>query len=220
MQIFCDESGGKEKNSFIVSAVRGDGGEIARAVKKMKRAARINGEMHGWELEMWQIERIFGVLSHHPDTIAVSVACGRDHLVGGFAMGELDEPDLWGEMVTESCLPLYDARVRGIVPDRPRYKANVCDVIQGRIAADVARRTGLPAVPVSWADSQRSPGIQIADIISNTVWRSRQNVPEAARCRELLAEAQARGQVVVQLLELAERRPEWVEQALVMQNEG
>ncbi len=217
MQICCDESGGKEKNSFIVSAVRGDAGEIVRAVKKMKRAARINGEMHGFQLEMWQIERIFGVLGNHPEALAVSVACGREDLVGGFAMGALEEPDLWGEMVTESCLPLYDARVRIIVPDRPRYKASVCEVIQARIAVDIARRTGLPPVPVSWADSQRSPGVQIADVISNTVWRSRQNVPEAPRCRQLLEEAQARGQVTVRLLELVERRPEWIGQILAMQ---
>jgi hypothetical protein len=212
MQIFCDESGGIDQGHFLVAAVRIDGGEATRMLKTIRRLTGFNGpELKGNDLNVGQIKTVFSVISRHPDAVAVSVICRRDDPLGGWAAGNFQEHQIWRELVVESCLPLHQKGVQGIVPDGGRYKKAILRATEAEIAEAVARRAAQQRVPVSCANSTSTPGIQIADVISNAVHRSISGYADAEECRQILAEAEVVGQIRIAMLEMAERRPIWLD---------
>lgn len=214
MQIFCDESGGIEQGHFLVSAVRIDGGQALRMLKTIRKLTGISGsELKGNALDIRQIETVFSVIQRHPEAVAVSVVCRRDDPVGGWAAGTLEEHQIWRELIVECCLPLHRQGVQGIVPDGGRYKKAILRAIEAEIAASVSRRASLPRVPVGCANSVATPGIQIADVISNTVHRAISDYPDAEACRRLLAAAEAAGQFKISMVDMAECRPAWLDTA-------
>lgn len=211
MQIFCDESGGIDQGHFLVAAVRIDGGEANRMIKKIRKLTGFQGpELKGNALNVDQIRTVFSVIARHPETVAVSVICRREDPVGGWAAGTLEEHQIWGELIVESCLPLHQNGVMGIVPDGGRYKKAILRATETEIADAVARRAAQQRVPVGCANSTSTPGIQIADVISNTVHRSISGYADADECRRILAEAEAAEQISITMLAMAERRPAWL----------
>lgn len=216
MQIFCDESGGIDQGRFLVAAIRIDGAEAIRMVKTIRKLLRTDGsELKGNDLGIAQIETVFSVLARHPAAVAMSVICHREDPVGGWAAGALPEHRIWRELIVESCLPLHHRSVRGIVPDGGRYKKAVLRATEAEIAEAVARRGSLPRIPVGCASSVGTPGIQIADVVSNTVYRATGGYPDAEACRRILAVAAAHGQLRVAKLEMAEGRPAWLDPSTI-----
>jgi hypothetical protein len=209
-QIFCDESGGADQKHFLVTAVRMDGEAATRMVKTVRKALRINGELKGNHLTIDQIQKVFSILENNSSILAVSVICAREDALGGWALGEHKEHIIWGELIAESCVPLHRTGVRGVVPDGGRYKRTVIRAVEADITQVLADRTGLPLIPVHCAESAGTPGIQIADIIGNTVYRSLGTFTDASECRKLLADAQDAGRLQIRMLEMMERRPNWM----------
>jgi hypothetical protein len=209
-QIFCDESGGADQKHFLVTAVQIDGEAATRMVKTIRKALRINGELKGNHLTIDQIQKVFSILENNSSVLAVSVICAREDVLGGWAFGEHKEHIIWGELIIESCVPLHRAGVRGVVPDAGRYKRTVIRSVEADVTQVLADRTGLPLIPVHCAESASTPGIQIADIIGNTVYRSLGTFTDALECRKLLADAQDAGRLQIRMLEMKERRPSWM----------
>jgi hypothetical protein len=214
MQIFCDESGGADQEHFLVTAVRTDGETAFRLVKKIKKILNIRNELKGNQLNIDQIRTVLSIMEKSPDTMAVSVICGRSEPVGGWALGAHAEYVIWGELIVESCLPLHEKGIRGVVPDGGRYKRTLIRSIESDTADALAHRTGLPLVPVSCADSAGTPGIQIADIISNAVYRSLGSFADAMECKQLIDQLQKAGQIQIRMLEMKDRQPEWLKAAI------
>jgi hypothetical protein len=213
-QIFCDESGGADQKHFLVTAIRMNGEAATRMVKTIRKALRINGELKGNHLTIDQIQKVFSILESYSSVLAVSVICAREDALGGWAFGEHKEHIIWGELIVESCVPLHQTGVRGVVPDGGRYKRTVIRSVEADVTQVLADRTGLPLIPVQCAESAGTPGIQLADIIGNTVYRSLGTFTDATECRKLLASARDAGRLQIRMLEMKERRPSWMIEAV------
>jgi hypothetical protein len=65
-------------------------------------------------------------------------------------------------------------------------------------------------VPVACRESRFVPGVQIADAVSQAVFRSLGTNEDAAACRRAVGQLEASGQVRITRIELAELRPAWL----------
>jgi hypothetical protein len=210
VHIYTDESGGADKRFFVCAAVRVDHTRAARILKRMKKAVRVNGELHAMNLKTPDLLKVMDVLTEDADIMAVAIFCGSGRPVDHWAMGAMKEHDLWRELLTEALMPLVSSKVTHIIADRPKYKATVQSAISTRVSADLARRKLNNAIPVNFRDSEEVAGIQIADTISHCVYRSLMPQDDAKSIEAVLKQMTLNGQLVMQPVELLETRPRYL----------
>lgn len=216
MQIFCDESGGTDPANelFLAAAVVLPASGATRLLKSFRKAARWGGaEVKGHLLTPGQ-RRVFSDLLGRQDELgSVVVGYGRRDPVGGWAMGALPEPELYGHLLQEACPGLVRPASRHvtITPDGGRYKKAELGAIAARLA-EVMRGHGAVArkVTVSFEGSATLPGLQVADVVANTAFQALGTTTGAVVANGLLEPLRATGRLVVRPVELAARRPAWL----------
>jgi hypothetical protein len=202
--IFCDESGGTDKASgaFVAAAVSIVPGEANRLVRRFRKAARITSEVKGHRLTARQRWIFFDMLSAQTDLGGVAVTCGHFEPLGAWAIHHLREIDLYGYMMTEACraLPAHTT----VTLDGGRYKKAPADVVRQAIA----RATG--AEQVAFGDSATLAGLQVADVIANTVFQSLGSGEAAEAAKAILAMLTGTGRLSIQSVRLDGVRPAWL----------
>lgn len=215
MQIFCDESGGADPTNevFLTAAVVLPTGDAARLLKSFHKAARWDGEVKGNRLTPEQRRLFFDLLRKQSELGSVVVSCGRRDPLGGWAMGALHEPELYGHLLQEACLSLVgsDARSVTITPDGGRYKKAELSII-GAHLEEAVRESAAPAskVTVSFENSASLPGLQVADVVANTAFQALGSTAGSELAGNLLEPLRASGRLTLRHVELVGRRPTWL----------
>lgn len=213
MHIFCDESGGTDQanGTFIVSAVAVAQSDAKVLMRRFRKATRIGDEIKGHRLTPEQRRIFFRELRKMGTAVAVSTTCSRQHPLGGWAMATLDEADLRTELLVESCaeLPIVGPTI-GITVDGGRYKRQVLErLVPMTIGALEARFAGM-GFTMQYDSSERVAGLQVADIIANTLFHSLGDGPSAEDAATQIHAAEEVGQLIVRLAELTKHRPVWL----------
>lgn len=217
MQIFCDESGGADPANeiFLVAAVMLSATGATRSLKSFRKAVNWKGsEIKGHSLTLEQRRVFFDLLNREADLDSVVVSCGRRNPLGGWAMGTLPESQLYSHLLREACLGLIRPGFvpRTITPDGGRYKRAELNTIKADLAGAVQVNVASPhEVRVSFEDSASFPGLQIADVIANTVFQALGNTAASEFANELLGPLRSSRRLTLRPVELVGCRPAWLE---------
>jgi len=176
----------------------------------MKKVAKVKGEFHAMNLETRLLLKALDVLAENADAVAVAVVCGRTEPVERWGRATFEEYDLWRELLIEASLPLVSNEVSHIFPDRPKYKTSLQRIISSQITESLARRCSVGSIPVTFRNSHELPGIQIADAVSHSVYRSLMPQDDAPLIRETLDRLKSSGQLLIRPIELVETRPDYL----------
>lgn len=215
-QVFCDESGGSDAANavFLTAAVAISTADATRLLKSFRKASGVTGEVKGHRLAFEERAVFVDLLAKQSGTVsAIVTCCSRLDAVGGWAMGALPEVVLYRHLLAEACLALPNLDAVGhltVTPDRPRYKKAQAEPVRADLTRTVAARHPTAKVAVGFGDSAELPGLQVADVVANSVFQSL--VPSAATeaVAQLLAPLIARGILNVQKVQLDGVCPEWL----------
>jgi hypothetical protein len=214
LHIFCDESGGADPANefFLVAAIAMPATDAARLIKSFRKAAKWprGEEIKGHALSPAQRDIFFDLVRRTPIN-SITVACNRRDAVGGWAMGTLAELDLYSHLLCEACLamPKPDGDAVTITPDGGRYKKVELAAISARLSAAITQ-AGAKRASVSFQNSTELAGLQIADVIANSVFQSMGASPLAEHTAQLLRPLIEAGRLVTKPITLPGIRPAWL----------
>lgn len=216
LHVFLDESGGTDpaNDRFLVAAVAIAPEDAARLVRGYRKAARASGEVKGTKLSPRERGLFLDLLVRAPGTAASAIVCRRADPVGGWAMGSLPEPQLYAHLLAEAlaALPGSSAALHlATTADGGRYKRPVLDRARGLVTAALASHTRA-GVTLDFGDSASSTGLQVADVIANTVFTADASLTEAPH-DNFLAPLLEVGRLVIRPLRLDGIRPPWLAEA-------
>jgi hypothetical protein len=212
--IFTDESGGSDRGVFLVSAIQISALAADRLIRTFRKKTKIHNEIKGQKLLPDQRHLFFGLLRRESDAYAVSIACSRTTTLGGWAMSHMDEHLLWSALTVESCLGLPGGVQRiNVTTGGGKYSHPVLDECRLSMVEAMKRHRPNALVNMTYSESHASAGVQIADVIANTVFQfqSNSNTPAANLARELLQPLLASSRLVIREPELREHRPTWID---------
>lgn len=172
MKIFCDESGGfdGDKHSLVLSAVRISEHDATRLMKQFRKAIRATNEVKGGLLTDPDRALFFDMLSKE-EHFAAAVTCHRKSQLGATVAALQREHEVFEDMLFEACNPLTNVgnSIR-VSADGGRYSRPILSRLSARIGARLSRDDF--ATVVDFVRSDLTPGVQIADIIANTVYKA------------------------------------------------
>jgi hypothetical protein len=212
MQIFCDESGGfdKAKHSLIVSAVAIDSHDANRLMKKFGKSVSSDGEVKGGLLLPGDRIRFFDMLTELQNT-SIVVHCRKSTQLGSYLSSALPEREVYKHMLAEACLDLPN-RFNGpvfITPDSGRYPRATLREIASAVEQIIGNASGRKT-KVLFEQSDTTAGIQIADIVANTVYQhfggSENDITENEACGELARQ----GRLIVKQAIVTKIAPKWI----------
>ena len=96
-------------------------------------------------------------------------------------------------------------------PDGGRYKKARLGPVRRHISRTMAARHPWAMINVGFGDSAALPGLQVADVIANSVFQSLGVTATAEAVRHLLTPLTARGGLLIHPVRLDGVRPEWLE---------
>lgn len=106
LHVFLDESGGADaaNDTFLAAAVGISPHDAARLLRSYRKATKTTGEVHGHQLDRRQRGIFLDLLAR--EAAAAVVVCQQRERLGGWAMSELPEVDLYGHLLAEACAAL------------------------------------------------------------------------------------------------------------------
>lgn len=215
MNIFCDESGGTRASNecFVVAAISASTKDAARLVRRLRKATGRSGEIKGHTLTLIGRRIFFDLLLEQHDIACVALTCGRADAVGGWAISSFREIELYKRMLVEACgaAQLGSTRAIDVVIDRTRYKTAAEQRI-ARLAEEELRQRFQCRIVIRPTDSARSDGIQIADVIANSVYHARGRAKDTKATQALLDRCIEAGQLTIERAPFS-GSPQWLEGA-------
>jgi len=215
-QVYFDESGGvgDSKGVFAVAATMAMPEQAKRLIKDLRKATGLPHEIKGSGLPLSARRIFFDLLGKLSSGVSVAVVCDRKTSLGAWAMGndQLPEHLLWTELHIEACcrLPIDGCRLL-LSPDGGRYqKAILHDVVRPMLHEQIEARTTAAVESVDFVSSHHVTGVQIADLVVNSVYHMYTESRDAPEIRELIVQACDRGVLLVHDVELQGRRPSWL----------
>lgn len=211
MHVFCDESGGtgRDDSLFLTAAAPLSADEAARVMKKFRKATGMRGEIKGSRLTFKQRNLFFDLLNSSTDAPIGVAYCDGHSPLGNWALGSIKEQDLWAELLIESVLLIGKGNFITVSADR-RYHGSQAHRLRDHIGTSIANIVGANRVQVQFVDSENSNGIQIADIVANTVYR----ILAGKEFLEDILTWIPEQKFVIRPLALKTKRPHWLESAM------
>lgn len=215
--IFCDESGGSDgaNTAFLAAAVAILPADAQRLVKSFRKATRIGGEIKGHRLTPEQRSIFFDLLTKRVEVVSAVMTCSRLDLRGGWAMSSLPEVTLYSHLLAEACVALpglTTASHLAVTPDGGRYKKMQLDPVRRHLSQVLAAQHPHTKISVGFNDSTALPGLQVADVIANSVFHSLGTTASAEATKRLLAPLTARGSLLIHSVRLERIRPRWLDE--------
>lgn len=179
--VYCDESGGTDPASpcFLVTAVAIDPRSAGHLIGRLRKRTGLKGEAHGHTLDARRRDLFLRHLHDHGDAATVAVVLRRGAALAAALAEAGREAVLRTHMLAEAVgilvthptgLPL--ASPIGVTIDGGRYKRTELERERGRMPGLLAATGSAPGINVQYVDSERATGLQVADIVGNTVLRS------------------------------------------------
>ncbi|MBK8630817.1 MAG: DUF3800 domain-containing protein [Sphingomonadales bacterium] len=164
MTIYCDESGGVGRGVMTLAALSLKTDDAASVLHAIRRATGISGELKGSRIDLETRAFVFDQLDAVRWDCCVSIAISATTPDQGVDRGEHDV-NVYSALLEAAILPLVPpgGQCAEVVIDDGRYS----DQVLGHIRRDIAEMIG-PCGLASLADSHRSPGLQLADVIANS----------------------------------------------------
>jgi hypothetical protein len=216
MHIYCDESGGMDPAShrFLTTAVAIDPREAGHLIKRLRKRTGLSGEAHGYALDTRQRELFFRFLHDRDGVAAVTIILepGSPLLAAspGLAREAVVRTHMMAEGIVSVCgaTNLSRSSTVGITIDGGRYKR--AELERERVKLIELLAAAEPAVrfDAQYDDSQRLHGLQVADIIGNTVYRSLKGTTVAEE-ESWLSALRQRGLLRMREAALPALRPRW-----------
>lgn len=214
VHIYCDESGGIDStnHSFLVSAVSISPHDAARFVKAFRKITGRKGEIKGGRLEKSERELFFSALADGSDYQSVVVTCCNTKPLGKWAKKTFHERDIFAAMLAECCLemPYECASSLNIISDGGRYPRNAMPSISGQVASCLSAERQWDA-KISFADSRDHAGIQIADVIGNSVFQMLKSEPADFGNHDLCGPLVRSGRLIINATTINGKKPNWLE---------
>lgn len=132
--------------------------------------------------------------------------------IAGWAADNLQPHILYKHMLFEACTGYHfgDTRHVNITPDGGKYckkiMAQIQTALQNRFTNELSE-----AIIMKFADSQTSAGIQVADIISSTVYRAISSSLIDITTNPFCGRLAEQGRLTIQPITLRDIVPQWLE---------
>ncbi len=212
MNIFCDESGGfdGDKHSFVIGAVQITSGDASRLIKQFRKASGIRDEIKGGLLLARQRSIFFSMLGD-TEGISAAVACHKQSQLGGWASRCFAEHEVFAHMMIEVCQKLIVNAAPpfvNIVADGGRYSKGTLEKIRDTVC-DALSFAGA-RISVDFVSSAETHGVQVADVVSNTVYQATPKGILFTEHQDILSPMMAGNRLFVSNATLSLIRPSWI----------
>jgi hypothetical protein len=179
--VYCDESGGTDPASpcFLVTAVATDPRKAGHLIGRLRKRTGLKGEAHGHALDARRRDLFLRYFGDMEDTAAIVVVLKRGAGLAGTLAEAGREAVLRTHMMAEAIALVLDTgkssrgpATVGITIDGGRYKRSVLERERSRLVELLAVAEPPAKVEAQYDNSERTAGLQVADIIGNTALRS------------------------------------------------
>jgi Protein of unknown function (DUF3800) len=189
--IYCDESGGVGAGVMTLAAVSMAPEAADELLLRMREVVGLRGELKGSRIDL--AERAFCIeMLMRLEARAVVVTCAMPSLRAAHGGALPEDIDIYATLL-DRAVGEWIAASGGCIAieiDDGRYDAR----LNGMLRADVQESLGQWGKAVL-ADSHRSAGVQIADVLANSFYQIGIGTPKAARIEALLAPFVDAGQI-------------------------
>jgi len=182
MQIYCDESGGISAGAMVFAGVAISGDDADALLTRFKAVTALKGEMKGSRISLPERGLFFELLERfHGRAIVCQVR--RDQLPATLAAAKGSDLKSYAallEDVVGAWLPETGGCAEVVIDDG-RYDPATLALVRGDIAAllGTCGRARL-------SDSRRSAGVQVADVIANSVYNLALHSPRTERIKRIV----------------------------------
>lgn len=183
MTIYCDESGGLNAGAMTFSAVMLTPQTATEIHDRFRGVTGLRGELKGSRISLVERAYLLELFDRAGGRAWVAVA-ERDKLAqnpGGTLPSDLA---LYGALLNSAVghwLPETGGVCTDVVIDDGRYDPEILAHVRGEIQAGLGQWGR-----ASLADSRRSDGVQIADVIANSLFNIAVGSPRAHRIQRIL----------------------------------
>lgn len=183
MTIYCDESGGLNAGAMTFSAVMLTPEVAADIHARFRSVTGLRGELKGSRISLVERAYLLELFDRAGGRAWVAVA-ERDRLAqspGGTLPSDLDLYAALLDLAIGRWLPETGGVCTDVVIDDGRYDPNILGPVRAEIQAGLGQWGR-----ASLADSRRSDGVQIADVIANSLFNIAVKSPRARRIQTIL----------------------------------
>lgn len=195
MTLFCDESGSLSAGAMTFALVDATADMADAVVGRFRSVAGLRGELKGSRINLVERAYVLELLAAAGGRAVVTVARRGDY---PRKMGSpLPEDRRVYEQLLDDGVRAWmerGVRVDDVVIDAGRYD----DGILSQVQRGVTRLIG--GGQVRTMDSYRSAGVQLADVIANSVYNLAIDTPRTARLTEVVAPFRRSGMLDIRLI--------------------
>lgn len=183
MTIYCDESGGLNAGAMTFAAVMLTPEAAAAIHRRFRAVTGLRGELKGSRISLTERAWLLELFDRAGGRAWVAVA-QRDHLpppANGSPVSDLAVYTALLDLAVGSWLPETGGVCTDVVIDDGRYDPIILENVRKAIQAGLSGWGR-----ASLADSKRSEGVQIADVVANSLFNIKVESPRAHRIGVIL----------------------------------
>lgn len=177
MALYCDESGGLSAGAMTFAAVAIAPAAANGVLGRYRAITGLRGELKGSRITPVERGLLFEILTQHDARAWVAVANGS--MLARVQQDALSDKQLYSRLLDAAVaawLPTTGGECADIVIDEGRYDPRILDGVRSDIQALLGQWG-----KATLADSRRCAGIQIADVIANSLFNLAINSARAKR---------------------------------------
>ena len=191
MTLYCDESGGLSAGAMTFAAIALSPAAADAVLARFRAITGLRGELKGSRINTTERGLLFEILAQHDARGWVAVADGAALATAKRS----SHTDLWLysrllELAVGAFLPASGGACADVVIDAGRYDPFILAGVRSEIQAALGKWGD-----ASVAESHRSAGIQIADVIANSIFNLTASPTRAARIAAILQPSLASGRL-------------------------
>lgn len=184
MALYCDESGGLSAGAMTFAAVAIEPDAADAVLDRFRSVTGLRGELKGSRLSLAERALVFEILIQREAKLFVAIADGHRLLRARNA--QESDLALYSKLLDTAVaafLPTSGGSCSDITIDEGRYDPHILENVRGDIQSMLGN-WGRAAM----ADSRRCAGIQIADVVANSLYNIAIHSGRARRIEAILSD--------------------------------